>query len=250
MVDWFGGWGGVGGANVFTITTLTTLVSSYAPSTPGTSVGGGVSALDCSVNVTRARNLGRCLMGHVKISATCVGRFMGNLGRNTGTNSSGGGDTCCTNVRVKRRMDRRVVGNVGCRVFNGSSARAVDLRGFVTNFISNIANGGKRVAVTRTRRATRSGVGRIGSRILRGSFNRGGGSNRRCVTGVTGGRNMGPLSGNICCRMVGRNGNRVPASTDGMGIRCRKGLVGSAVFSDSCGHGAPTAFHYGRIVPN
>lgn len=242
---------GVGGLFFKTlITYITTAFMTYNGSAPGTSLGGSMSAVDCTVNVSRARNLGRFVMRHVNISATCVSSFVGNLGSNTGTNSSGGGTTCCTNVRVNRRVSGRVIGNVGRRMFNSSSAGAVSLGGFVTNFVANAANGGNLVAMRRTTRMTRAGVVTVGTGGVRGRCNPGGITNRGFLTTGGGGPKIMALPSNIRCGMVGRNGNPVPGSASVMGIGCRNGAVSNGMFSSSFGHNRTMSLHTGRIVGN
>lgn len=55
---------------------------------------------------------------------------------------------------------------------------------------------------------------------------------------------------NLRCGVVAGNGNTIPTSDDGIGMGCGNALVSKARFSDSCGHGRPTAFHTGRMVGN
>lgn len=247
-----GGWffgDGVGGVAVLTTVTTMANLTSYATRTPGTGLGARLSSLSCSVNVTRARNLGNCLMKHVSISATCVTRFVGNMARNTG-GAKGGRTTCVTNLRVNRRVDGRVVGNVGRRLFNRSSMGAVDGRGFLTNFVTNALRGNNLVAVRGTRSCARATVRTVGTGTVRRGCTSGGTTNRGFLTRGGAGRNMGAAPDKLRCGMVARNGNRVPTSAYGIGMGCGNALVSNARFSDSCGHGRPAAFHTGRIVGN
>lgn len=85
---------------------------------------------------------------------------------------------------------------------------------------------------------------------LRGRELRLGGGTKRRFLGVGGkGTKIIALPDNLRCRILGRNRKTGPATSSGMGYRCRKALVGKAMFSDSMRHNRPTIFKISRIVP-
>lgn len=237
----------VGGVDFFMTVTTTTDLTSYATRTPGTGVGGSMSSLSCVVNVAGARNLSVCVDRRLNISATCVTSFVENIGRNA-DGADPGSITCVTNLRVNRRINKHVFSVVDRHVFKGSSARDLDGRGFLTNFVTTLRGGNVGIAVRRTGTCIRSGTRTVGAGTARTRFTRGGTTNRGFLTRGTGGRNIGAASDKLRCGVVGRNGNTIPASSSGMGMGCGNALVSKARFSDSCSHGRPAAFHTGRMV--
>ncbi len=207
-----------------------------------------ISAFDCTVNVIGARKLGGCLTDRVGVSATGVTRFVRNFGTRLATRRCGGLRTCRTKLRVHGRMGRRVVPKLGGQVTSGSSVGMLGRVLFARTFNGVLAKRGASVDLGRTRALTRGRVGCCRRAGVRQGCNSGQHGKRIFLGTGTGGSDIGALPSNIRCGVLGGNGKTVPATASAIGIGCRKHLISKAMFSDSCGHGAPASFNYGRII--